>query len=692
MEAAKLRKFHRPPFNTNNLPTGIALPLKSCNKPNHVAERSREQERQATGGGEVFFMRKKTDLSSKDAEVVLAEYVEEYPPLFNQIGMASIIKIWRRRTCRDKPMDRKYDYGEPAYYTQSPFLGHVNGETSQAAFENQMFRSPVYFHKTAPTDFLLIRDSQSDQLSIRQVPETFLLGQQCPLIDVPGPNSKKHTNFLKDFLMVYLYRLFLQSTENPKKIRMDEVRKAFPTQSEGSIRKRLKSCAEFKRTGIDSNWWVLSPDFRLPTEEETRSLVKPEETCAFYSMLAAQQNLKDAGYRDKSLLLDDKDDDEDPSKIDVEIQCAPWHTTRAFLSAMKNKCLLDITGQADPTGPAREGFSYIKIPNKPAQNDGENKAPPQRKLVTGTDADLRRLNLKQAKEMLKKWGFKEQNIDKLSRWEVIDVVRSMSTRQAREGDGQFGKFARGNRFSAAEHHDRYKEECQQRFDLQNRQLTSDRCLSTDDSSSDDDDEYMNKMEKNLDAIVNNRKTTAQIQEEREERERKALIASMVGNDKKKEEQKPAEKPEKDVSQMDIDGKMLVIKRVYIDEQGVKHEKEEQIKKPGVIEAYLKIKYSKADKDALKRYLAENSDEEKEKSENLRRERRRLQELSRRIAKNRAKYEEKERRIEQKLQQNPSDTDDAEGTQVLNLQHLFENGNVIFHKCENGILHDIRAML
>ena len=69
--------------------------------------------------------------------------------------------------------------------------------------------------------------------------------------------------------------------------------------------------------------------------------------------------------------------------------------------------------------------------------------------------------------------FKEQNIDKLSRWEVIDVVRSMSTRQAREGDGSYGKFARGNRFSAAEHHDRYKEECQQRFDLQNRQLTSD---------------------------------------------------------------------------------------------------------------------------------------------------------------------------------------------------------------------------
>ena len=37
----------------------------------YQAEKSRDQERQATGGGEVFFMRKKNDLSSKDAEVVL---------------------------------------------------------------------------------------------------------------------------------------------------------------------------------------------------------------------------------------------------------------------------------------------------------------------------------------------------------------------------------------------------------------------------------------------------------------------------------------------------------------------------------------------------------------------------------------------------------------------------------------------
>ena len=97
-----------------------------------MKEKNREQERKATGGGEVFFMRKVPDLSAQDGEVVLVEYCEEFPPLFNMVGMASLIKIWRRRTCRDRPMDKQYRYGEPAYYTHSPFLGHIATEASQA--------------------------------------------------------------------------------------------------------------------------------------------------------------------------------------------------------------------------------------------------------------------------------------------------------------------------------------------------------------------------------------------------------------------------------------------------------------------------------------------------------------------------------------------------------------------------------
>lgn len=73
---------------------------------------------------------------------------------------------------------------------------------------------------------------------------------------------------------------------------MDDIKKAFPSHSESSIRKRLKLCADFKRTGMDSNWWVIKPDFRLPTEEEIRAMVSPEQCCSFFSMVAAEQRLK----------------------------------------------------------------------------------------------------------------------------------------------------------------------------------------------------------------------------------------------------------------------------------------------------------------------------------------------------------------------------------------------------------------
>ncbi|XP_078378784.1 transcription initiation factor TFIID subunit 1-like isoform X1 [Oculina patagonica] len=108
---------------------------------------------------------------------------------------------------------------------------------------------------------------------------------------------------------------------------MDDIKRAFPMHSESSIRKRLKLCADFKRTdsqgmelesvpfwSTDCNWWVLKSDFRLPTEEEMRALVSPEQCCAYYSMLAAEQRLKDAGYGEKSLFSCDDDNDDPESK------------------------------------------------------------------------------------------------------------------------------------------------------------------------------------------------------------------------------------------------------------------------------------------------------------------------------------------------------------------------------------------
>jgi hypothetical protein len=48
--------------------------------------KQREQERAASGGGDVFFMRTAEDLTGRDGDLVLIEFCEEHPPLINQVS------------------------------------------------------------------------------------------------------------------------------------------------------------------------------------------------------------------------------------------------------------------------------------------------------------------------------------------------------------------------------------------------------------------------------------------------------------------------------------------------------------------------------------------------------------------------------------------------------------------------------
>ncbi|MCJ8750159.1 hypothetical protein PDJAM_G00259270 [Pangasius djambal] len=448
MGPMKLRLFHRPSlkkYSFGALSQPGPHPVQPLLKHIKKKAKMREQERQASGGGDMFFMRTNQDLTGKDGDLILAEYSEEYPPLMLQVGMATKIKNYYKRKPGKDPGAPDYKYGETVYCHTSPFLGSLHPGQLLQAFENNLFRAPIYLHKMPETDFLILRTRQG--YFIREVLDIFVVGQECPLYEVPGPNSKRANTHIRDFLQVFIYRLFWKSKDRPRRIRMEDIKKAFPSHSESSIRKRLKLCADFKRTGMDSNWWVLKPDFRLPTEEEIRAMVFPEQCCAYYSMLVAEQRLKDAGYGEKSFFAPEEENEEDfQMKIDDEVRTAPWNTTRAFIAAMKGKCLLEVTGVADPTG-CGEGFSYVKVPNKPTQQKDEREPQPVKKTVTGTDADLRRLSLKNAKQLLRKFGVPEEEIKKLSRWEVIDVVRTMSTEQARSGETPMSKFARGSRFS-----------------------------------------------------------------------------------------------------------------------------------------------------------------------------------------------------------------------------------------------------
>ncbi|KAM4886409.1 transcription initiation factor TFIID subunit 1 isoform 2-T2 [Sylvia borin] len=653
MGPMKLRQFHRPPLKKYSF-GALSQPGPHAVQPllKHIKKKAkmREQERQASGGGEMFFMRTPQDLTGKDGDLILAEYSEENAPLMMQVGMATKIKNYYKRKPGKDPGAPDCKYGETVYCHTSPFLGSLHPGQLLQAFENNLFRAPIYLHKMPETDFLIIRTRQG--YYIRELVDIFVVGQECPLYEVPGPNSKRANTHIRDFLQVFIYRLFWKSRDRPRRIRMEDIKKAFPSHSESSIRKRLKLCADFKRTGMDSNWWVLKPDFRLPTEEEIRAMVSPEQCCAYYSMIAAEQRLKDAGYGEKSFFAPEEENEEDfQMKIDDEVRTAPWNTTRAFIAAMKGKCLLEVTGVADPTG-CGEGFSYVKIPNKPTQQKDDKEPQPVKKTVTGTDADLRRLSLKNAKQLLRKFGVPEEEIKKLSRWEVIDVVRTMSTEQARSGEGPMSKFARGSRFSVAEHQERYKEECQRIFDLQNKVLESTEILSTDTDSSSAEDSDFEEMGKNIENMLQNKKTSSQLSREREEQERKELQRMLLGEDngndkdrgkKDKRDKKGLSSAASANSHKDDDtasvtslnssatGRRLKIYRTFRDEDGKEYVRCETVRKPAVIDAYCRIRTTK-DEEFIRKFALFDEQHREE----MRKERRRIQEQLRRLKRNQEK--------------------------------------------------------
>uniref|UniRef100_A0A8C6YMJ8 Transcription initiation factor TFIID subunit n=1 Tax=Nothoprocta perdicaria TaxID=30464 RepID=A0A8C6YMJ8_NOTPE len=634
MGPMKLRQFHRPPLKKYSF-GALSQPGPHAVQPllKHIKKKAkmREQERQASGGGEMFFMRTPQDLTGKDGDLILAEYSEENAPLMMQVGMATKIKNYYKRKPGKDPGAPDCKYGETVYCHTSPFLGSLHPGQLLQAFENNLFRAPIYLHKMPETDFLIIRTRQG--YYVRELVDIFVVGQECPLYEVPGPNSKRANTHIRDFLQVFIYRLFWKSRDRPRRIRMEDIKKAFPSHSESSIRKRLKLCADFKRTGMDSNWWVLKPDFRLPTEEEIRAMVSPEQCCAYYSMIAAEQRLKDAGYGEKSFFAPEEENEEDfQMKIDDEVRTAPWNTTRAFIAAMKGKCLLEVTGVADPTG-CGEGFSYVKIPNKPTQQKDDKEPQPVKKTVTGTDADLRRLSLKNAKQLLRKFGVPEEEIKKLSRWEVIDVVRTMSTEQARSGEGPMSKFARGSRFSVAEHQERYKEECQRIFDLQNKVLESTEILSTDTDSSSAEDSDFEEMGKNIENMLQNKKTSSQLSREREEQERKELQRMLLGEDSGASANSHKDDDTASVTSLNSSatGRRLKIYRTFRDEDGKEYVRCETVRKPSVIDAYCRIRTTK-DEEFIRKFALFDEQHREE----MRKERRRIQEQLRRLKRNQEK--------------------------------------------------------
>ncbi|XP_064405397.1 uncharacterized protein LOC135350513 isoform X3 [Halichondria panicea] len=260
---------------------------------------------------------------------------------------------------------------------------------------------------------------------------------------------------------------------------------------------------------------------------------------------------------------------------------------------------------------------------------GASQAVKKVKSVMGTDGDLRKLKLSKAKNLLRNFGVAEEEIDKMSRWQVVDRVRELSTKAVKSGgeglDMKSLKFARGARFSQMEAQERYREECQRIFDLQNEVLRSNDVLSTDEESSggESDDE----LGRDLETLLRGSKTTSQLTREQEEAERLELKKLIMGDkkDPASERGTPIVADLDDTSSVmsfsSGNGRRLIISRTFRDEDGAEYVRDEVVKRQDVIDAYVRLS-----NDMRSKFI----DQDEQTREDMRKEKRKIQDELRRL--------------------------------------------------------------
>ncbi|KAL5705876.1 hypothetical protein ACHQM5_024110 [Ranunculus cassubicifolius] len=475
--------------------------------------------------------KKKSELSLKDGHVFLMEYCEERPLLLGNPGMGARLCTYYQKSSAGDQAGTLLRNGNGSLGTvltldpadKSPFLGDIRPGCSQSCLETNLYRAPIYSHKLCSTDYLLVRSAKG-KLSLRRIDRIHVVGQQEPHMEVISPGTKNLQTYIFNRLLVHVYREFsaIEKRGLLPCVRADELSCQFPSISEAFVRKRLKHCADLQKGPNGHLFWVMRRNFRIPLEEELRRMVTPENVCAYESMQAGFHRLKRLGISrlthpvGLSYAMNQLPDEAialaAASHIERELQITPWNLSSNFVACTnqdrENIERLEITGVGDPSGRGL-GFSYVRVaPKPPPTNAVVKKKTAVSKggpTVTGTDADLRRLSMEAAREVLLKFNVPEEQIAKLTRWHRIAMIRKLSSEQAASGvrvdSTTIGKYARGQRMSFLQLQQQTREKCQEIWDRQVQSLSAaDEDENESDSEANSDlDSFAGDLENLLDA-------------------------------------------------------------------------------------------------------------------------------------------------------------------------------------------------
>jgi hypothetical protein len=351
------RSFHRPSLKFNKL---VGQPIQFT-KP---GMRKKKEIKKLGSTDKIFAKTKDLTLADHYSTATLLEYSEEHPTVLSNFGMGNrIINYYRRKdaddTERPNPEDKIGDVTVLLPEDRSPFsnFGMVDPGETVRTLHNAMYRVPIFKHEPKNTDFLVIRSStgiEGINWHIRNIDNLFVVGQQFPSVEIPGPHSRKVTNAAKNRMKMIAFRKIDKSKE--KHLKIGEITAHIADSSDMQNRQKLKEFIHYDKI---AKVWRMKPGDQIPDAETIRSMVKPEEVCVIDAMQVGSRHLEDAGYAAE----DDDDDNEEREGRSLEQDLAPWKTSKAFLEASADKAMLQLHGEGDPSG-CGLAFSFIKTSMK----------------------------------------------------------------------------------------------------------------------------------------------------------------------------------------------------------------------------------------------------------------------------------------------------------------------------------------
>ena len=395
------RSFHRPKFNVR---PGTLISFSK------LKLRKKKKDRGKTSQ-EIFT--KSSDLTTSDTSALIGmEYAEEYPQILSNFGMGSKLINYYRKEKEDDNSRPKAPLGEThvlGVEDRSPFwnFGHVAKGDFVPTLYNNMVRAPVFKHDTTQTDFLLVRSQGAgnhQKYFLRNINHLFAVGNTFPAVEVPAPHSRKVTNTSKNRLKMIVFRAMNMNDES--RVSVKTIAHHFPDQNDMQNRQRLKEFMEYQKHGEDQGYWKIKNTDIVPSEDEIRSMITPEDVALLDSMHYGQQTLdylafllsnetgskkedikkenkkdksrdentsdgekekdkpKEKNEKEKKSKLKDKDNDKDRDRdLEEEEELAPWNLTRNFVNANQTKAMLQLNGEGDPTGIGL-GFSFFRSTQK----------------------------------------------------------------------------------------------------------------------------------------------------------------------------------------------------------------------------------------------------------------------------------------------------------------------------------------